>query len=138
MYRILAFVSITASLLSTFGSLPVQPGTEANVDIKLHQTHVIINSQEDNSKLEEPSVSKSIHTPNSLPQDLVANCDNIDQNQLPGKTISCLDHCAHCIRQWKNGVYNGPKCAQDCVSNLDRPQDFVDLDCNLVKYFNIV
>ena len=60
----------------------------------------------------------------------------LNDSQISTKVTLCLDGCAHCVKQWQTGIYNGRSCALDCVQQIEKLEPPVDPDCNLVKYFN--
>lgn len=132
MYKVVAIVSITISLLSSFRTSPIQNNIDqakalTNINATDHRhTHSHLN---DDPNLGNRSFILKLN-------EISADCDKEEQH-LPSKTITCLDHCAHCVKQWKNGFYNGPKCAKDCVSHHQDPVGYVDLDCNSEIYLNL-
>lgn len=125
MYKIVTIISITISLFSSFRSLPINQ-TIDQMSSSIDATNYSLNN--DSIKADRSIILRL--------NDITPDCEKEEHN-LSTKTITCLDHCAHCVKQWKNGFYNGPKCAKDCVSNKDKPVGFVDLDCNSEKYFNL-
>lgn len=56
--------------------------------------------------------------------------------QLPAGLARCLSSCAHCVKQWRSGVYDGRSCARDCVQRQAEHLESLDPDCSLIKYFN--
>lgn len=70
------------------------------------------------------------------------NHQSISGENLSPKVIVCLNNCANCVKQWRNGVYNGRNCANDCMEQQKDQEDSISLaesmdpDCNLIKYFN--
>lgn len=52
------------------------------------------------------------------------------------QVLACLENCANCVKQWRDDVYNGKNCADDCVMQQEGAKESVDLDCNSLKYFN--
>lgn len=51
-----------------------------------------------------------------------------------GKLYQCLNTCAMCVEHWETGLYNGPRCAKQCIKH--KGQKIVDPDCVKLKMFN--
>lgn len=129
MYRIVAVISIILSLFSTFRSIPIdhQQNIEQNSNLVFVQTT--------QSQLDQGS-SKNISTMQTVNKDKSIDCEEEEVPKISDKTVGCLNHCGYCVKQWKSGLYNGAKCANDCVSRQEDPLGVVDLDCDSSKYFN--
>ncbi|KAG8192905.1 hypothetical protein JTE90_025614 [Oedothorax gibbosus] len=50
------------------------------------------------------------------------------------KLYQCLNSCAMCVEHWEPGLYNGPRCAKQCMKH--KGQRIVDPDCVKLKMFN--
>lgn len=50
------------------------------------------------------------------------------------KLYQCLNSCAMCVEHWEPGLYNGPRCAKQCIKH--KGQRIVDPDCVKLKMFN--
>ncbi|XP_055945479.1 uncharacterized protein LOC129976115 [Argiope bruennichi] len=50
------------------------------------------------------------------------------------KLYLCINSCAMCVEHWEPGLYNGPRCAKQCLKH--KGQRIVDPDCVKLKMFN--
>lgn len=120
-------------LVTTISAMPYQTSTSN------HQFRRSLDGNE-HTDLMGPLPQLATTTTMITRQNCLAGAINLDecqdsQQQVALKTLSCLNGCANCVKQWKTGVYNGRQCADDCMQQVAELES-VDPDCNLVKYFN--
>lgn len=123
---------ILASIPTRHNALPLSESTlgAANSEIAAHK-EIDLNSNYYNQ-----DQSGNHHNCLSHSEKLEDCKDELSGGQLPAKVIICLNNCAHCVKQWRTGVYNGRSCALDCVQQVENLSESLDPDCSLVKYFN--
>lgn len=61
-----------------------------------------------------------------------------DTTDMPAENkarlYQCLNTCAMCVEHWESGIYNGPRCAKQCIKH--KGHKIVDPDCVKLKMFN--
>lgn len=102
-----------------------------------HRSHLMRSARQTNTT-SDTATRDDCHESTIGPTSLVD-----EPSQEPPQIMSCLNVCANCVKQWRSGLFDGERCANDCVQhNADDQHDLhainnlLETECDSMKYFN--